>query len=123
MKRGIIVNSILVVVMLQLTGLIQSSNTHAQEYSPYLDRNFPRRVYWGETHLHTTYSTDAGLFGTRLTPDAAYRFAKGEEIVSSTGVRAKIIRPLDFLMIADHAENLGLSPMIEESNPQLLKSE
>ena len=94
-----------------------------KEYSPYLNQNFPQRVFWGETHVHTSYSTDAGLFGTRLTPDDAYRFAKGEEVVSSTGVRARIIRPLDFLMVADHAENLGLAPMIEESNPQLLKSE
>jgi hypothetical protein len=123
MKRRKILNSLLVVVMLQWAGLIPPSTTFAEEYSPYVDQNFPQRVYWGETHLHTTYSTDAGLFGTRLTPDAAYRFAKGEEVVSSTGVRTKIIRPLDFLMIADHAENIGLSPMIEESNPQLLKSE
>lgn len=93
-----------------------------QEYSPYVGEDFSRTVYWGETHLHTEYSTDSGLYGTRLTPDAAYRFAKGEEVVSSTGIRAKIIRPLDFLMIADHAENLGLSPMINESNPQLLES-
>ncbi len=94
-----------------------------KEYSPYLNQNFPQRVFWGETHLHTSYSTDAGLFGTRLTPDDAYRFAKGEEVTSSTGVRSRIIRPLDYLMVADHAENLGLAPMIGESNPQLLKSE
>ena len=94
-----------------------------KEYSPYLNQNFPQRVFWGETHVHTSYSTDSGLFGTRLTPDDAYRFAKGEEVVSSTGVRARIIRPLDFLVVADHAENLGLASMIVESNPQLLKSE
>ena len=123
MKRRKILNSLLVVAMLQWAGLIPPSTTLAQEYSRYVDQNFPQRVYWGETHLHTTFSTDAGLFGTRLTPDAAYRFAKGEEVVSNTGVRTKIIRPLDFLMIADHAENIGLSPMIEESNPLLLKSE
>ena len=101
----------------------KASTFGRKEYSPYLNQNFPQRVFWGETHVHTAYSTDAGLFGTRLSPDDAYRFAKGEEVVSSTGVRARIIRPLDFLMVADHAENLGLAPMIEESNPQLLKSE
>ena len=113
------IHLVLVVVMLQWVGFTQPSTTFAQEYSPYVGQNFPQRVFWGETHLHTTYSTDAGLFGTRLTPDAAYRFAKGEEVVSNTGVRTKIVRPLDFLMIADHAENIGLSPMIEESNPLL----
>lgn len=94
-----------------------------EDYSPHVGMTHPRQVLWGETHLHTTYSTDSGLFGTRLTPDEAYRFARGEEVLSNHGLKAKLIRPLDFLMIADHAENLGLSPMIEESNPLLLKSE
>jgi uncharacterized protein DUF3604 len=94
-----------------------------QEYSPYLDNGYPDRVYFGDTHLHTSYSTDAGMFGTRLGPDEAYRFARGEEVTSSTGVRARLQRPLDFLVVADHAENLGLAPMIAESNPGLLKTE
>jgi hypothetical protein len=61
------------------------------------------------------------MIGNRLGPDEALRFAKGEMVVSSSGTRARLIRPLDFLVVADHAENLGLSPMIEESNPALLK--
>jgi len=92
-----------------------------KEYSPNLDRGYPQRVYWGDTHLHTSYSTDAGMIGNRLGPDKAYRFARGEEVVSSIGVRAKLIRPLDFLVVADHSENLGLAPMIAESNPDLLR--
>ena len=71
-------------------------------YSPYAGRNFPTRVFWGETHLHTGNSMDAGAFGGRLTPDDAYRFARGEEITSSTGLQVKLSRPLDFLMVADH---------------------
>ena len=58
------------------------------EYSPYLDQGYPDRVYFGDTHLHTSYSTDAGMTGTRLGPEDAYRFARGEEVTSSTGVRA-----------------------------------
>ncbi len=92
------------------------------EYSPYLDQGYPDRVYFGDTHLHTAFSTDAGMFGTRLGPDEAYRFALGQEVTSNTGVRARLQRPLDFLVVADHAENLGLAPMIEESNPELLKT-
>jgi hypothetical protein len=93
------------------------------EYSPYLDRGYPDRVYFGDTHLHTAYSTDAGMLGCRLGPEEAYRFARGEEVTSSTGVRARLQRPLDFLVVADHSENLGLAPMIAESNPDLLKTE
>jgi hypothetical protein len=97
-------------------------------YSPYVqrtvqDQNFAEGLYWGDTHLHTRYSTDAGMIGNKLGPDEAYRFAKGEEVLSSTGQRARLIRPLDFLVISDHAENLGLAPMIAESNAELLKTE
>jgi len=98
----------------------ESLRTPEPEYSPYLNHNYPDRVFWGETHVHTSYSTDAGMIGNRLGPDEAYRFAKGEEVVSSKGVRARIIRPLDFLVVADHSENLGLAPMIAESAPRLL---
>jgi uncharacterized protein DUF3604 len=92
-----------------------------ESYSPYLDHNYPNNVYFGDTHLHTSYSTDAGLFGNVLGPEEAYRFAKGEEVTSSLGVKARLLRALDFLVISDHAENLGLAPMIAEANPSLLK--
>jgi hypothetical protein len=93
------------------------------EYSPYLNYNYPDRVYFGDSHVHTSYSTDAGMFGNTLGPDAAYRFAKGETVTSSTGIRARLLRPLDWLVVADHAENIGLAPMISESNADLLRSE
>ena len=94
-----------------------------KEYSPYLHEGFPQRVFWGDTHLHTAYSTDAGMVGNVLGPEEAYRFARGETVVASTGQRARLQRPLDFLVVADHAENLGLAPMISESNPELLRTE
>jgi hypothetical protein len=99
-----------------------------RHYSPYVERkvvdeNFAEGVYWGDTHLHTSYSTDAGMMGNTLGPDVAYRFARGEEVISSHGMRVRLIRPLDFLVVADHAENLGLAPFIAESNPELLKTE
>ena len=92
-----------------------------KEYSPYLDIGYPQRPYFGDTHNHTSFSTDAGMIGNRLGPDEAYRFARGEIVTASNGVRARLQRPLDFLVIADHAENLGLAPMIAEKNPDLLK--
>ena len=101
----------------------QSDHLGEREYSPYLNIGYPQKVFWGDTHLHTSYSTDGGMIGCTLGPDEAYRFARGEMVVSSTGVRARLQRPLDFLVIADHAENLGLAPMIAEKNPDLLKTE
>jgi hypothetical protein len=92
-----------------------------KEYSPYLHQSHPNRVFFGDTHLHTSYSTDAGMVGNTLGPADALRFARGEKVISSTGVPARLIRPLDFLVVSDHAENLGLAPMIEESDPELLK--
>jgi hypothetical protein len=92
-------------------------------YSPYPSKTFPNRVYFGDTHLHTSYSADAGMAGAIVGPEEAYRFARGEEVSSNGGLRVKLQRPLDFLVIADHAENLGLAPMIAESDPALLKSE
>ena len=92
------------------------------EYSPYLHQSRPDRVLFGDTHLHTSYSTDAGMIGNYLGPDEAFRFARGETITASGGQRARLIRPLDFLVIADHSENLGLAPLIAESNPDLLRS-
>ncbi len=86
------------------------------------DANLAEGVYWGDTHLHTSYSTDSGMLGNTLGPEEAYRFARGEEVRSAAGLRARLIRPLDFLVVADHAENLGLSVMIAESNPELLKN-
>jgi len=96
-------------------------------YSPYVertatDKNFAEGLFWGDTHLHTKYSTDAGMIGCKLGPEEAYRFARGEEVLSSTGQRARLIRPLDYLVVSDHAENLGLAPMIAESNAELLKT-
>ena len=83
-------------------------------YSPYVERtvrnsDFAEGVFWGDTHLHTSYSTDAGMIGCRLDPEAAYRFALGHEVRTSSGQRARLIRPLDFLVVADHAENLGMA--------------
>ena len=92
-------------------------------YSPYANRSFPTSVLWGDTHLHTSLSMDAGAFGARLTPDDAYRFARGEQITSSTGVAAKLSRPLDWLVVADHSDNMGLFTMLFEGDPQVTGSE
>ena len=78
---------------------------------------YPTRVLWGDTHLHTANSLDAAAFGDTLGPEEAYRFARGEEVVSSTGQPVKLSRPLDFLVIADHAEGLGSTEELKNGNP------
>ncbi len=89
-------------------------------YSPYAGRQFPTRPLFGDTHLHTMYSFDAGAFGCRLGPKDAYRFAKGNEVVSSMGERVRLSRPLDFLVVSDHSANMGFFPQLIAGNPTLL---
>ena len=89
-------------------------------YSPYAGRNYPTRVLWGDTHLHTSLSMDAAAVGCKIGPDGAYRFARGEEVVSSTGQPAQLSRPLDFLVVTDHAEAFGAMVEVIRGNPALL---
>jgi hypothetical protein len=84
----------------QATGVGKSEATVAETA-------YPERVFFGDTHLHTSNSVDAFGFGVRLGPEEALRFARGEEVKSTTGTMAKLERPLDFLVITDHAEGLG----------------
>ena len=91
-----------------------------KHFSPYAGRNFPTQVFWGDTHLHTALSMDAGAFGARLLPEDAYRFARGKELTSSTGLRVRLSRPLDFLVVADHSDNMGFFPRLFEGDPAML---
>jgi hypothetical protein len=89
-------------------------------YSPYAGRNYPTRPFFGDTHLHTSFSFDAGAFGCRLGPKEAYRFAKGEEVVASMGERVKLARPLDFLVVTDHSDNLGFFSQLLAGDSKVL---
>jgi len=89
-------------------------------YSPYAKRSFPSNIYWGETHLHTGVSLDAGLFGATLGHEDAYRFARGEELMSSSGQPVKLGRPLDWLVIADHSDMMGIAFDIQNGAPNIL---
>ena len=81
---------------------------------------FPTRPFFGDTHLHTSFSMDAGAFGARLDPRDAYRFARGEQITASTGQPVKLSRPLDFLVVADHSDNMGFFPDLFAGNADIL---
>jgi hypothetical protein len=90
-------------------------------YSPYAGRNFPSKVLWGDTHLHTNLSLDARAFGVILGPEEAYRFARGDEVTSSHGERLKLSRPLDWLVVSDHSDAMGTMNEIVKGNPTLLR--
>jgi hypothetical protein len=100
-----------------------SSAYTGKSYSPYANRGFPERPLWGDSHLHTSLSMDAGLFGNRLSPRDAYRFARGEEVVSTTGQAVRLSRPLDWLVIADHSDGMGLFGDLAAGKPQMLAYE
>ena len=76
-------------------------------------------VYWGDTHLHSRESADAYNLGNRLTREDAYRFARGEAVVSSSDIPVRLTRPLDFLVVSDHAEFLGIFNMLEPARRAL----
>ena len=101
-------------------GTIREKDFPKKPYSPYAGRNYPTRPLFGDTHLHTAFSFDAGAFGARLGPREAYRFARGEEVTSNSGQPAKLSRPLDFLVVADHSDNMGFFPDLLAGKPELL---
>jgi hypothetical protein len=90
-----------------------------QPFSPYAGRDFPTKVFWGDTHLHTAVSVDAGTMN-RVGQEDAYRFARGEEITTTGGLRARLSRPLDFLVVSDHAEMYGLMPKLLRGDQEIL---
>jgi hypothetical protein len=98
------------------------ANIAKPQFSPYAGRNYPTRVLFGDTHLHTAISVDAGTM-CRVGQEDAFRFARGEEISTTYGLRAKLSRPLDFLVISDHAEMYGLMPQLLSGDPEILATD
>lgn len=108
--------------MLSMSG--QAAMAASQDsFSPYVNESLPRQVLWGDTHLHTRNSADAGFLNYRIGPEEAFRLAKGEQINANGGLPVKLVRPLDFLVVADHSEYLGLVPALFANNPEVLKTE
>jgi hypothetical protein len=113
----------LVAVALISYAACASSASEERNYSPYPGQDFPDRVYWGDTHVHTRLSTDAYTFGnTTVTPELAYRFARGETITASSGQPVRLGRPLDFILLSDHAEYLGVFPALAGNDPAILNT-
>ncbi|MGB6427505.1 MAG: DUF3604 domain-containing protein, partial [Methyloceanibacter sp.] len=104
----------------QDTTGVEASIYKGRPYSPYADRAFPTEVYFGDTHVHTGLSPDAGGSGTTLMPRDAYRFARGEQVVSNSGQPVKLARPYDFFMITDHSDAMGAITDIIDGAPNIL---
>ncbi|MFK7977988.1 MAG: DUF3604 domain-containing protein [Halioglobus sp.] len=90
-----------------------ATDSEAQQYAPRLTGPQQRNLYWGDLHVHSNFSPDAFAFGnTNLTADDAIKFAAGKRITASNGLDVQLQQPLDFLLVADHAEFIGVFPKL-----------
>jgi len=99
---------------------ISQSKLGPRSFSPYANRKFPPRPLWGDQHIHTGWSFDAGFLCT-LSPEDALRFARGEQVDSTYGVPARLSRPLDWLVMTDHSDSLGVTSAVRAGNPELMQ--
>jgi len=116
--------STILVLAFALTAAGAAAAQVPENYSPYAGATSANNVYWGDTHVHSSWSPDAWTFNNhRLGPDAAFRFAAGEVVTAQSGVEMQLRRPLDFLLVSDHSEYLGLFPRLTAGDPVLLATE
>ena len=99
---------------------VSSDAFPGRPYSPEANKSFPNHVYFGDTHVHTGLSVDAGGSGTRLMPRDAYLFARGEQVTSNTGQPVKLRTPFDFYMITDHSDGMGAITDIINGAPNIM---
>ena len=119
MRRKLMLAAMLLGTSALVAGCDQVKQVIGKDAVAVKETEYPEKVLWGDTHVHTANSVDAFGFGVRLTPEDALRFARGEEVTSTTGVKAKLPRPLDFMVITDHAEGLGATKALYDA-PRLL---
>jgi hypothetical protein len=111
-------------LMLSALALAQLVYAESVTYSPAAQDELPRQVFWGDTHLHTNISADSYNVGNPThSPEHSYRLARGETIVAQNGMRIRLRRPLDFLVVSDHAEYLGISAGAFQKDEQVLSTE
>lgn len=109
---------------LTLLSMTLSSASVQAQYTPWAQEDYPQNLYWGDTHVHSAFSMDANTMGnTALPPADAYRFARGEAVTANNGMVAKLRTPLDFLVVSDHAEQMGIMMKLREGDPRLMKND
>ncbi|MFK7916019.1 MAG: DUF3604 domain-containing protein [Pseudomonadales bacterium] len=108
-----------------IVGLLLAVPIHAAEQAAvgYPAVDHPIEVLWGDTHLHTTNSLDARVLGVTLDAAKSYAFARGDEVVTSTGRKARLARPLDFLVVSDHSDAMGVVDQLISGNPKLMENQ
>ena len=99
--------------------LVSTASAADKSYAPIAKH--PVQVYFGDPHLHTSLSMDAGAWGNKLGLEPAYRFARGNEVTSSSGLNAKLSRPLDWVVIADHSDGYGFFPRLLDEDPYIME--
>lgn len=103
-----------------LTGEGVAQALKGRPYSPNAERGFPEKVLFGDTHVHSALSADAGGGGTTLMPRDMYRFARGEQVQSNTGQPVKLPRPFDFYMLTEHTDGMGVITDIINGAPNIM---
>lgn len=106
------------VLFAQSTQVIAASAVYSPNVK--VGQGAPKKLLWGDTHQHSGWSGDAGAFGAKLSPEDALRFARGEEVIASSGQAARLDRPLDFIVIADHSDGMGVIQEMRAGNPIVL---
>ena len=99
----------------------QAGAVESNSYSRAAVTDIPRQVLWGDTHVHSNLSLDANLSGNTEGPEFAYRFARGDTVVAHNGMPVKLRRPLDFLLVSDHSEYVGVLEGLGRGDELLLE--
>lgn len=126
-KKLMLLSSLALANFLSMSSIMAQDVLHSntatsksQPYSPYVNQSFPTKVLFGDVHVHTGLSGDAGGSGTRLMPRDAYRFARGEQVTSNTGQPVRISKPYDFLAVTDHTDGMGVILDILAGTPNIM---
>ncbi len=126
-KKLMLCSSVALASLLSMSSAVAQDATRSNPgtskdspYSPYVDHSFPTKVLFGDVHVHTGLSGDAGGSGTRLMPRDAYRFARGEQVTSNSGQPVRISQPYDFLAVADHTDGMGVILDILAGKPNIM---
>ena len=121
-KRSICALLVAIAFLSNARAVERENDYSLKSYSPYSEKKYATNVYWGDTHLHTNISADGYGTGNFISRREAYRFAKGESVSTPNGMTARLQRPLDFLVVADHAENMGVIQRAHIADKNLLNT-
>ncbi len=121
--KRLLVNPYLIGVATVVTTASMLASASDESYSPYAERLFPTELLFGETHVHSALSADAGGGGTKLMPRDVYRFAHGDQVVSSTGQTVRLARAFDFFALTEHTDGMGVITDILSGAPNIMADE